>query len=442
MKENVKRIFVNNIPFLVLFIMSFVYHMRINLSMDDVWFSIVLDSSTLGDFLKLRYETWSSRTIIEAVLVIMTSSPIMIWRIIDTFIFTGIAWLIAALVKKGNVLVNWLSCSLCLLYPVNEMQSAGYLASTINYVWPMFFVLISIYLLREILFEKEKVHKWEYVLAVVSIILGANGEQGAAILFGTYLMVILYELVTKKKIAPMVWIGFIVVILELIYVMKCPGNTIRKGIEINAYFPDYQEQTIFRLVEIGASSAMYHFIFVKNLVFAFFAGALYFTSIQYVRKAYEKMICILPFLISICFSIFSSVFYDFFPGLAFMKDSLGTYGTFAVASLGSVLPWIVYIVTFVSILYCVYVISRGEKLHSILLLGILILGFGSRFMMFLSASIWVSGNRTYIYMYFAFIAATVYLISLVRNDKLRRKVQIVASMIGCFSYFSFLAGVL
>lgn len=77
------------IPFLILAIWIIAMHFCIIMGTgDDAWFSKTAhaDGFELFSWLKERYANWSSRTLIEATLVIAVSLPNIIWRITDSLI--------------------------------------------------------------------------------------------------------------------------------------------------------------------------------------------------------------------------------------------------------------------------------------------------------------------------------------------------------------------
>ena len=68
-----------------------------NVGDDMVYFKTLLDgNSSLGEILAHRYETWSSRMVIEAVLIPLVHCPLL-WKILDIVIFTSLPVLLCGL---------------------------------------------------------------------------------------------------------------------------------------------------------------------------------------------------------------------------------------------------------------------------------------------------------------------------------------------------------
>lgn len=113
-----------------------------NVGDDMVYFKTLLDgNSSLGEILAHRYETWSSRMVIEAVLIPLVHCPLL-WKILDIVIFTSLPVLLCGLLGvtgRGR----WFVTGLVLLYPFADMASAGWIATTTNYLWPLWGVLVD-----------------------------------------------------------------------------------------------------------------------------------------------------------------------------------------------------------------------------------------------------------------------------------------------------------
>lgn len=130
-----------------------------NVGDDMVYFKTLLDgNSSLGEILAHRYETWSSRMMIEAVLIPLVHCPLL-WKILDIVIFTSLPVLLCGLLGvtgRGR----WFVTGLVLLYPFADMASAGWIATTTNYLWPLWGVLVIGMVLKQLRCGR-KVPVWE-----------------------------------------------------------------------------------------------------------------------------------------------------------------------------------------------------------------------------------------------------------------------------------------
>ncbi|MBQ8814223.1 MAG: hypothetical protein IJZ85_07000 [Lachnospiraceae bacterium] len=431
----------NNGIYVLLFIMTLLVRMRIEHSVDDLWYANVLDQYNLWDYLYERYFTWAGRMIPEAVGALITHWPIMVWRVVDSLIYVGIAWMLGRILGEANRYIRLICCTLWMTYPYMHMNSAGYVITTVNYTWPLFFVLVCVYLLKELL-NGRKLRWWEIVLNILCLLYPANTEQGAAVLFGTYFLVIIYYLFQKKKAPIMVYVCWGLTIAALIFFATCPGISARLSDETALLFPEFEGLSFIRKLEIGVTSGLYHFVFLENTMYALFTLVLWRVSRQYARCDHERVLCAVPFVLSMCFSMFSSVFYSWFPDLAYFRTSLTRMGTLFTGQPATIFPCLVYAVTIAAILYCLYLFSRENWLHTLLLVAFIALGFGARVMLGFSASIWASSDRTYMYMYTAFIMSIVYMLNVSKNERLKAGIFWLTVLTGLCSYISLMAGYL
>ena len=440
MRATIKQITSKYAVYIAMFIAIFIVHLNIEQMIDDLWFKEILDSYSVWGFIRERYYTWASRSFIEMVLIVLTHYPILIWQVADSLVYVLIAWLFGKIIKEDDSFVRLASCSLWMTYPFIHMNSAGYIATTLNYTWPLLGILGVVYFLKKQL-NGVRLKWWQHALNIVCILYGANTEQGTAILFGVYVVAIGYDMIVKKNISKTIMAQMGILLLEMIYILTCPGNPARIAYETAHLFPEYAELGLLRKVEMGITSAMYHFLLIENIVFALFTFVLWQVSRQFAKKDWERVVCAIPFALSMCFSMGSSLFYRWFPKLEYFRTSLTKFGTLFRDKPESLLPCLVYAVAVIAILWSLYFICREHWLHAGIVFTMLGLGFGSRMMLGFSASIWASSDRTYIFMYVAFILSSLLLMTIMRNQRIKQAIYYVSIMTASCSYLSLLISV-
>ena len=180
MKQNIKK----TLPYVIFFALVLFLHMFMNFGGDDIWFAKQLSKQPLMDFLNYRYHNWSSRVVIETLLVLITRVNINIWRIIDTIIYTISAFCIIKFSnKKNNKNIYLLGILLILMYTYEEMSSAGWGATTLNYAWCLCGGLLALLpLIKKS--RNEKIHKFIYIIGMLGLLYATNQEQSCALLFG------------------------------------------------------------------------------------------------------------------------------------------------------------------------------------------------------------------------------------------------------------------
>ena len=86
MKKPLLKIINNKyIYFILIFILFLIIHSHFNLMNDDISFSKILDTTSILDYTKTRYLTWTSRVIIELFLINISRS-VIIWRITNCLV--------------------------------------------------------------------------------------------------------------------------------------------------------------------------------------------------------------------------------------------------------------------------------------------------------------------------------------------------------------------
>ncbi len=194
MKEKIKKFLESGRgALLALFILEIVLMMFITPNKhDDKVFLESVTGTSIWSYVGPRYYNWSSRLIIEFVLCGVLKISKYLWILLEALMVTLAGYSISKLFVKNNenkfeniiMLV-----SMILIYPITQMNSAGWAATTINYMWPLATGLFALIPIRKI-WDGEKIKFWQYPLYTVGLIFGSNQEQACAILFGTYILLL------------------------------------------------------------------------------------------------------------------------------------------------------------------------------------------------------------------------------------------------------------
>lgn len=164
---------------------ALIWHLVIKISAGDdvVYFQTLMDGRSIWEILAHRYATWSSRMAIEFVLIPLVQVP-WLWKILDIIVFTLIPVLLYRLLflnpekyldmecNINKTAGKWLVCAFMLLYPFSDMVSAGWIATTVNYLWPLL-GLLYIALLLQKLAQNKFLHWYEGAAGVICCIFAA-----------------------------------------------------------------------------------------------------------------------------------------------------------------------------------------------------------------------------------------------------------------------------
>ena len=316
--------------------------------------------------------------------------------------------------------------AMILIYPIMQMNSAGWAATTINYMWPLATGLFALIPIRKI-WDGEKIKFWQYPLYVFALIFAANQEQVCAILLGTYLLFTILMIIKNKKIHPFMIIQTLLVIASLIFILTCPGNAIRTESEIRDNFKDFGMLTILDKIGVGLTSTMGLIIDKGNIVFALMTIliAIYVFS-NYKEKLY-RVVSLIPVFSILGLCYFKTNVVAIFPFFGTLKELIREEQIMLTAAncnnLFNVIPIIFASVNFICIIMSLLLIFKNLKNNVALL--VFLVGLASRLIMGFSPTVFVSGERTMLFLDFSMIivAILVWQELIKKNDKNDKKTQ-------------------
>ena len=127
--------------------LMFLKHVPMDYISDDAVVSaFVTEQSLYENFLHRWY--YNGRIFTDVLANIFYRQPMILWKVFDTCIYV----LSAVLMKKIFTKDRWqdalISCGLILLYPTEYLKSAGYIATTTNYVYPVVCLLVVMFYIK------------------------------------------------------------------------------------------------------------------------------------------------------------------------------------------------------------------------------------------------------------------------------------------------------
>lgn len=394
---------------------------------DEVFLSWIAERGTI-DIISERYQIWTSRVIIEAVLFTVLRISKYAWVLIEAGMVTLLGYSISKIfVKKENKKeMNILILLLILAYPMDIMGSAGWAATTVNYMWPLATALFALIPIKKVLCG-EKFKLFDYPLYLLSILYACNQEQACAIVFGVYLLFSILLIIRDKKIHPFIVVQLIVAIASLIFILTTPGNYVRKNEEIITGFKDFEMVSFQDKISLGLTTTIGDIIKENNIMFAILTFSIVvYVFLSYKEKLY-RVVALIPF-VSICgLGLFSSVTFDIFPFLgSFTKHLIQPVVQLTAANCNNlfyVLPVIFAMVVFFSIILSLLLIFKNLKNNIAVL--VFLVGLASRLIMGFSPSIFLSSVRTIFYFDIAMLIVVVLIWQelITKTDKNEKKIQ-------------------
>lgn len=389
-------------PFLFLFLaMLFLHSLTRGLQGDDLWFSNILNNQSIFKYWSWRYETWSSRLIIETVLIYLSMSEHWIWCLLDSLMFILLAYSISELfVSEDKKLYgNWIVVSLIFCYPFVQLSSAGWLATTLNYLWPLSLGMFAFIPLKRTLCH-EKVSVSLELLSIFAIIYAGNTEQMGAIIVCVYGIFFFYLLYIKEMKSAVV-INLMVSLAGLVFVITCPGNKVRSVSEMH-WFEGYENLGIVGKLRYGFLSSTAYFFENPNIMFFLFMILLLICVWIKYKDKMHRAIGALPLLLEIIILTGTKIILAYFPNLGIYHPEQDLSQIVSFSGLVSFLYICVNAVMIVLIIVCIYFVFGKSKKTGISFL-ILAAGLTSRVIMGFSPTLFASGLRTFLYLYFSLL---------------------------------------
>lgn len=381
---------------------------------DDAWFIKILEGdnaqfSTWWEFLVSRYYTWSSRSFIEAILVVFCRFPIF-WRIFNFLLCIVTFWRVSSLYNpEKNAKKQWILLLGVLLFPIWILFEVGSIATTLNYLWPLAGALFALTPCIKRFLNRE-VKKWEWVFGILGLLYAGFAEVLCVILTVIFVGCIGYSVIKNKRILIYEFLCFCIGVGLLIFALNCPGNHSRVLQETQTWFPTYPELSVFNRAELGFSSMMKSLFLKPNLTVL--ALCLVLLAVGVKHKKWRTCVCAsVPFLFALVFGAVGYLFSD----APVLRDVQGWVTNVGIGvRLDAPTTWLILLI-FVGLLVCILVaiydatVDKNLFWTFFILLG---LGAASRIALGFSPTVWASGERTCCYLYAAMTTVSVYFLEL------------------------------
>lgn len=250
------------IPFLLLFLLSLLLFSQVKIvAGDDEIFAAMHLHYSLPQYILMRYQTWSGRLFIEALLYYFTSPAFFLWKWLCALSITASAFVLYTFVHFGrnlsrqeNFIAATLSC--CSFFLINSAilsPSVFWVTGALNYLIPTTLGLIAFLPFFFSLQKENYQPRKTLVLYLAAAILTALGEEQVSLcLVGFSVLVIVYLFYTKRKISKSLWIILAVTLVFQIFSFTAPGNELRAASEISRWFPGYNAVSIATKLNLSA----------------------------------------------------------------------------------------------------------------------------------------------------------------------------------------------
>ena len=314
---------------------------------------------------------------------------------------------------------KWLVCAFMLLYPFSDMVSAGWIATTVNYLWPLL-GLLYIALLLQKLAQKGHVHWYEGAGGVVSCIFCSSQEQVAAILLVLLFLAMVYS--WRRKKSGSLWIyGYAVIdVISLFTILRCPGNGIRSMQEVEGRMPEFAYFSVWEKIYMGAANIERIFVAQVNSIFLIVSAVLAVLVGLKTKNLIKTLLSSVPVFCILGYALIRTG-HPWYEKIFIIPKQTAEWNFKDPANW---FPVIFLIVTVAGMSYALFCLMK-EKLetyfYTIAILGV---GLASGIVMGFSPTIYASADRPYIYLYFILMAVCLFCIRQMRGQ-IRKEVPVL-----------------
>lgn len=393
-----------------LFLHSFM-NMKIE---DDNTFQNTLHDMGLLPYMFKGYFTWSSRVLINGVDIIFMAAPMWVWQIMDVAMVLLLFYELQQICydrfqNPTPFVLLGLLCS----FQLTHMSNAGWIATTINYLWALAIGLYCINALFGI--NRGKPYKWyQYMLFVAAFLFGCSSELMAAIIFSSFVAAHFVYLTKKIKFPKWYIIGgevtsAIILIIHLI----SPGEHKRAIREMEKFIPEYEFLSVLDKIRLNYIATFAHFISKPNVLFFLFCLILIIGVVIKQKSIAKRLVSCIP--MAICG--IGTLYYFIMQQKGLKKDGYDDpllYCTNSYERIEQISMIIIFTILIITIALTLYWIVEDKFLYGELML-VFAQGFATRMVVSFSPTMYASSTRIYIYLYFSFIFVIATLIELLKD---------------------------
>ena len=384
--------------YVILFLISFIVCLFLPVSWGD---DTIFQEKSAGIDL-LTFIDGSARPFTDSLTFIFSKHKIL-WRIFNPVIMISILYGVSSLlpfkINKKETIVLFI----CLMFPTMVIVDAGFIATTVNYLWAITFGIISFIPLKRTI-EECKVKWFIYVLTYPLILYATNMQQMAVVLTLIYFFANVY-LIIKKRFNFFVLGQFLIAAVGLgwAFCLNMFGDNNRMLRETGRYFPKFGELNLIEKVELGFSSTFYCLIMNPHFAAVGFLAFTLFISVIIIKKKetlIKRVLSVIPPIFSVVMCVLKYVpdqsFYSMISGgMYYYRMEKAVYSFKPVTD-------IIFILLILCVLYSLYNVFKS-KVNFYRSFIILCFGLGTRIMMGFSPTVWASGHRTFSIMFITFI---------------------------------------
>ena len=384
-------------PYLALALVLLALHAQFTLGTgDDPMYASILDNYTLWGFTVQHYYTWSARSLVEAALCVVEALPTVLWRVADPLLIALCAYLAARILGcEKNADAGWALAGLALCYDWTAMRTAGWVCTTLVFVWPLAAALAAAQPLVQAR-RGLRVPRWAYVTAALAAVYAANMEQLMVAMALCLLALLAHDAAARRKPAGFTWVLLAACAANAVYAVTCPGTAARAAGEATSWFIDFARRTFLENAQLGIASAMAGAVYERDVLFFLLCLGLAVAVWAHGQSWLLRAATAAGALAVLVLGVFGRQAVALVPKLAFFENAVTKYGVVHTATAWEPKRWLSFLLLLFVLAVCVVGLyaAIGHSRRAYFSIAALCAGFAARAMLGFSPTVWQSGART------------------------------------------------
>lgn len=384
-------------PYLVLAAVMLALHAQFTLGTgDDPMYAAVLEGYSLWGFTVQHYYTWSARSLIEAVLILAEALPWALWRLADPLLIALCAFLAARILGcEKDPRAGWALAGLVLSYDWTAMSTAGWVCTTVVFLWPLAAALAAV---QPLVTARRggRTPRWALGVCLVLAVYAANMEQLMAGMALCLLGVAGYDLFCRRRPPAFLWALLAACGANALYALTCPGTAARAAGEATSWFIDFARRTFLENAQLGIAAAMSGAVYSPDVLFFLLCAGIAVAVWAHGCPWALRLACLAAAGAVLCLGVLGETVTALVPKLAFFANAVTKNGVIHVATAWEPKRWLSFFLLLYVLAACVVGLygAVGHSRRAWFAIGALCAGFATRAMLGFSPTVWQSGART------------------------------------------------
>jgi len=424
----------------LLLLVFWMFCTKMIIKMDDGHFMGILANNnfSLAEWLRLRYETLSGRTVAEAMMMTFLNAPHILWKLFGFALFEYIIYFIYKISLAFNKqaenrhLAVMSCCSVFLIFIGVLNAGAFWFAGSFTFLVPCTFMLITISpaVFDFLGIDYHFIHK---IIAVPCAVVASSQEQ-ASVCTCSFLVCLFIFSAFKKKLHITSFTPFIPAVAGTVYLLTSPGVANRGTQQASDSFEAFTQFGLTQKLLLGFTNYCSYTFFISIIITLLFTILLCAVLFEFYKD--NKRIKKLTYIIFAAV-VFAALIYNIIHRAAAKSSvdaniqkaftnneiNIWVYLTAAVCGLVIVL-WAV----------AVFLILKKNFSAGITVGLLCCAAIGCGLMMGFSSSIFASGKRVFFYSELLMIIACTVLYSNLRPSKFSKIILRVSSAAALIFY--------